>query len=234
MTLYSSASLSSAAGTTPAASNWVPLWMSRVASPPSSSSMFGPAPSGQVSICSVHHQYSSRVSPFQAKTGTPAGCSGVPFGPTTTAAAAWSWVEKMLQLTQRTSAPRATSVSMSTAVWVVMCSEPAIRAPRRGWVGPNSSRRAIRPGISCSASWISLRPKSASEMSATLKSMVSRVVLGVSVWALMSLLGGRVRAVRGTGGAGSARTGDRGRTRALGKLPGAAPPGQPISDADAS
>ncbi len=137
----------------------------------------------------MHHQYSSSVSPFQAKTGTPAGCSGVPFGPTTTAAAAWSWVEKMLQLTQRTSAPRATSVSMSTAVWVVMCSEPAIRAPRRGWVGPNSSRRAIRPGISCSASWISLRPKAASEMSATLKSMVSRVVLGMSVWALMSLLG---------------------------------------------
>ena len=30
---------------------------------------------------------------------------------------------------QRTSAPSATSVSMSTAVWMVMCSEPVMRAP---------------------------------------------------------------------------------------------------------
>ena len=80
----------------------------------------------------MHHQYSSRVSPFQAKTGTPCGSSTVPFGPTATAAAAWSWVEKMLQEAQRTSAPSATSVSMSTAVWIVMCSEPAIRAPASG------------------------------------------------------------------------------------------------------
>ncbi len=48
-------------------------------------------------ICSVHHQYSSSVSPFQANTGTPDGACGVPSGPTTIAAAAWSWVEKMLQ-----------------------------------------------------------------------------------------------------------------------------------------
>ena len=81
----------------------------------------------------MHHQYSSRVSPFQAKTGTPWGSSGVPSGPTTTAAAAWSWVEKMLQETQRTSAPRAVRVSISTAVWMVMCSEPAIRAPASGF-----------------------------------------------------------------------------------------------------
>ena len=52
-------------------------------------------------------QYSSSVSPFQAKTGMPAFAM---------AAAAWSCVEKMLQLAQRTSAPRSTSVSMSTAV----------------------------------------------------------------------------------------------------------------------
>ena len=79
----------------------------------------------------MHHQYSSSVSPFQANTGVPAGASGVPVGPTTTAAAASSWVEKMLHDTQRTSAPSATSVSMSTAVCTVMCSEPAIRAPRQ-------------------------------------------------------------------------------------------------------
>ena len=49
-----------------------------------------------------------------------------------------------------------------------MCSEPVIRAPRSGWDAAYSARVAIRPGISCSASWISLRPKLASEMSATL------------------------------------------------------------------
>ena len=62
------------------------------------------------------------------------------------AAAAWSWVEKMLQEAQRTSAPSATSVSISTAVWMVMCSEPAMRAPFSGCARPNSSRIAIRPG----------------------------------------------------------------------------------------
>ena len=45
------------------------------------------------------------------------------------AAAAWSWVEKMLHEAQRTSAPSACRVSISTAVWMVMCSEPAMRAP---------------------------------------------------------------------------------------------------------
>ena len=129
--------------------------------------------------CSVHHQYSSSVSPFQANTGMPRGSSGVPSGPTATAAAAWSWVEKMLQLHQRTSAPSAVSVSISTAVWIVMCSEPMIRAPFSGCSAANSRRIAIRPGISCSASVISLRPKSASERSATLKSVSVATAGGV-------------------------------------------------------
>ena len=43
---------------------------------------------GHDSARSVHHQYSSSVSPFQANTGMPAAAI---------AAAAWSWVEKMLQ-----------------------------------------------------------------------------------------------------------------------------------------
>ena len=60
---------------------------------------------------------------------------GVPFLPTTIAAAAWSWVEKMLQLTQRTSAPRAASVSMRTAVCTVMCSEPATFCPSAAVTG---------------------------------------------------------------------------------------------------
>ena len=151
------------------------MWTSIVASPPSSRIMLGPSPSGQVRICSVHHQYSASDSPFQAKTGTPCGLSADPSLPTTIAAAAWSWVEKMLQLAQRTSAPSAVRVSIKTAVWTVMCSEPAIRAPASGLESPKRSRIAIRPGISCSARVISVRPKSANDRSATLKSMPNSV-----------------------------------------------------------
>ena len=97
----------------------------------------------------------------------------MPSGPTATAAAAWSWVEKMLQLAHRTWAPSAASVSISTAVWMVMCSEPVIRAPRSGWERAYSSRTAISPGISCSASRISFRPNSASDRSATLNGTAS-------------------------------------------------------------
>ena len=46
------------------------------------------AVAGQSRARSVHHQYSSSVSPFQAKTGTPRGLSGVPSRPTAIAAAA--------------------------------------------------------------------------------------------------------------------------------------------------
>ena len=71
----------------------------------------------------MHHQYSSSVSPFHAYTGTPR---------LATAAAAWSWVEKMLHEHQRTSAPRNVSVSISTAVCTVMCRLPVMRAPANG------------------------------------------------------------------------------------------------------
>ena len=57
--------------------------------------------------------------------------------------------------------------SIKTAVWMVMCSEPAMRAPRSGCWAPYSSRVTIRPGISVSAIAISLRPQAASEMSLT-------------------------------------------------------------------
>ena len=56
------------------------------------------------------------------------------------AAAAWSWVEKMLQEAQRTSAPSASSVSISTAVWMVMCSEPVTRAPLQGLLAARTPR----------------------------------------------------------------------------------------------
>ena len=73
----------------------------------------------------------------------------------------------MLQLAQRTSAPSAVSVSISTAVWIVMWSEPAMRAPLSGWLASSSLRIAISAGISPSAMRISLRPHPASETSAT-------------------------------------------------------------------
>ena len=158
-------------GTSPSFSNSTPLWISRVASPPSSRSMLGPSPSGQVSACLVHHQYSSRVSPFHAKTGTPFGSSGVPSGPTAIAAAASSCVEKMLHEAQRTSAPRSTRVSMSTAVCTVMCRDPVIFAPVSGLDSPYCARIAMSPGISCSARRIWSRPAGARERSATLKSI---------------------------------------------------------------
>ena len=65
------------------------------------------------------------------------------------------------------SAPSAFSVSISTAVWMVMCSEPAMRAPFSGFFAAYSSRTAIRPGISVSAMSISLRPQEARPMSLT-------------------------------------------------------------------
>src|SRR4029077_12750855 len=82
----------------------------------------------------------------------------------------------MLHEAQRTSAPSAVSVSIRTAVWMVICNEPAIRAPRSGCCGPNSSRVAIRPGISVSAMAISLRPQSARPMSLTTKSAADACV----------------------------------------------------------
>src|SRR5579862_8037786 len=83
----------------------------------------------------------------------------------------------MLQEHQRTLAPRALKVSIRTAVWMVMCREPMIRRPLRGCLEAYSSRTDIRPGISCSASMISLRPQSARERSATLYSRVLDEVL---------------------------------------------------------
>ena len=84
------------------------------------------------------------------------------------AAAAWSWVEKMLQEHQRTWAPSSTRVSIRTAVWMVMCRLPVTRAPVSGLDWPYFLRRAMSPGISVSAMRISLRPQSARDMSATL------------------------------------------------------------------
>ena len=73
-----------------------------------------------------------------------------------------------MQEAQRTLAPRSTRVSIRTAVWIVMCSDPVTRTPLRGFFLAYFSRTDIRPGISCSAMAISLRPHSASAMSRTM------------------------------------------------------------------
>mmetsp|Transcript_12894 Transcript_12894/g.27356 ORF Transcript_12894/g.27356 Transcript_12894/m.27356 type:complete len:366 (-) Transcript_12894:579-1676(-) len=109
----------------------------------------------------------------------------------THAAAAWSCVEKMLHEHQRTSAPSACSVSASTAVWMVMWSDPITRTPARGIDGPNSARAAMRPGISCSARSSSFRPKSARDMSATLKSPEASTFLRGAVIASSAAMPGR-------------------------------------------
>src|SRR5580658_10146791 len=77
----------------------------------------------------------------------------------------------MLHEAQRTCAPSAFKVSINTAVWMVMCREPVMRAPRSGICAANSCRMAMRPGISVSAILISLRPHSASPKSLTRKSL---------------------------------------------------------------
>merc|ERR1719156_502367 len=87
-------------------SNSLPLWINSVASPPSSTSWSQPSAPGTVIICSVHHQYSARVSPFHANT--------VEVPALAIAAAAWSCVLKMLQEHHLTLAPKAAKVSIRT------------------------------------------------------------------------------------------------------------------------
>merc|ERR1712160_122418 len=101
MHLNSALSVEAGSGKEPSfayfSSNSLPLCIKRVASPPSSINKSHPSAPGTVIICSVHRQYSGKVSPFQAKT--------VEVPALAMAAAAWSWVLKMLQEHQRTLAP---------------------------------------------------------------------------------------------------------------------------------
>ena len=92
MTPHSSGSVAGLnVGTLPAFSYSAALCTNSVASPPSSTISEGPLPSGHTRHSTVHHQYSSSVSPFHANTGMPVGFATVPpvsGRPTTTAAAA--------------------------------------------------------------------------------------------------------------------------------------------------
>merc|ERR1719276_352751 len=170
MRLYSGLSVLLGSGRLPSlayfSSNSLPLWIKRVASPPSSTSWSQPSLPGTVIICSVHHQYSGKVSPFHAKT--------VEVPALAMAAAAWSCVLKMLQEHHRTLAPKAAKVSIRTPVWMVMWSEPLMLRPLNGCEGPYSLRAAMRPGISCSAKVSSFRPNSARPMSFTLESAIAK------------------------------------------------------------
>src|SRR6202012_1653220 len=83
----------------------------------------------------------------------------------------------MLHEAQRTSAPSACSVSTSTAVWMVMCRLPAMRAPLSDW--PYSARIALSAGISLSAMASSLRPQAARLRSATAYWSAERDVVAV-------------------------------------------------------
>src|ERR1019366_10586469 len=69
-----------------------------------------------------------------------------------------------------------------------MCSEPVTRTPASGFPAAYLFRIDIRPGISCSAMVISLRPQSASAMSATLyfKSVTSSVELAMRILLISS------------------------------------------------
>merc|ERR1719401_421447 len=137
-----------------ASSAFLPSWMRSVMSPPSSTMMSGPWPlpssSGHVTAWRVHSQYSSRVSPFQAKTAA--------LSSRAMAAAAWSWVEKILQEHHRMSPPIFFRVSMRTAVWMVMWRDPETRAPFSGCRDSFSATQFMRPGISISAISISFLP----------------------------------------------------------------------------
>ena len=79
MTPHSSGSFAGLnVGTLPAFSYSAALCTNSVASPPSSTISEGPLPSGHTRHSTVHHQYSSSVSPFHANTGMPCGLSTVP------------------------------------------------------------------------------------------------------------------------------------------------------------
>mmetsp|Transcript_33372 Transcript_33372/g.53473 ORF Transcript_33372/g.53473 Transcript_33372/m.53473 type:complete len:204 (+) Transcript_33372:822-1433(+) len=133
-------------------SHFTPSWMSKVASPPSSTIKFGPSSFGHVNAARVQSQYSSNVSPFHANTADVLALA--------MAAAAWSCVENMLHEHQRISAPNACNVSIKTAVCIVKCKDPVILAPLSGCLAFISATHDMRPGISTSASLISLRPYS--------------------------------------------------------------------------
>ena len=104
-------------------------------------------------FCRRYSQYSSSVSPLTGKNRRSSRCNR----------------RRCVVLRRIDIAGRPAHVSaqmlpksrIRTAVWIVICREPAMRAPFSGCAAPYSSRVAIKPGISVSAISISVRPHSA-------------------------------------------------------------------------
>ena len=133
ITPHSSGSVSgSKSGTLPARSNSAPLCTSSVASPPSSTIRFGPEPSGQTSASSVHHQYSSSVSPFHAKTGDALRILGRAVGADRDRGGGLVLRGEDVARHPAHVGAELVSVSISTAVCTVMCRQPMIFAPASG------------------------------------------------------------------------------------------------------
>ena len=126
-----------------------PLWTSSVASPPSSTISVGPLAVGPVErLVGAPPVLLERLAlPGEDRRALRVlGRPAVLGRPTATAAAAWSWVEKMLHETQRTSAPRSTSVSIRTAVWMVMCRLPMIALAGERLLGAVAVAQRHQPG----------------------------------------------------------------------------------------
>src|SRR5579872_1235381 len=69
---------------------------------------------------------------------------------------------------------------------MVMCREPETRTPASGFATAYLRRMAMRPGISYSAMEISLRPQSARERSATLKSVTVWFSVAVPIFIFLA------------------------------------------------
>ena len=181
MTANSSLSAVAGSGTAPAFSNSTPLCTSSVASPPSSRIMFGPSPVGPASAparCTTSTPRASRPSrrtPGCRRAGD-RGRGVVLGGEDVARRPAHLGAERDERLDQHRGLDRHVQRAGDA------------RARERLRVARTRSRSAIRPGISCSASSISLRPNSASERSATLKSVVQ---VGRGHRVSMSGVGGR-------------------------------------------
>ena len=140
--------------------------------------------------CSVHHQYSSSVSPFQAKTGHAAGLLGRAVG-----ADGDRGGGVVLGREDVAGGPADLGAERGQRLDEHGGLDGHVQRARDARALAAAGRRRTRlampsgPGISCSARRISLRPNSASERSATLKSSLGQrggrrhaVSIGSSMW----------------------------------------------------
>ena len=146
-------------GAVPVFSAWTPRWSSRVASPPSSRIMLGavtrvgPVAQSRSGGCTTSTPPASR--PSRRRPGRPGVVDGAVRADDRDRGGVVLGREDVARGPAHLGAEAAEGVSMRTAVWIVMCSEPAIRAPaswRRAWrTRPSRGRasRARRAGSRC-------------------------------------------------------------------------------------